>query len=317
MGLFNIFKSKNTTNNHQTTRNSYEQRNYIPKDVIDNLREVRNNKEWASVKEAPSKINTIEKPLIHETITDDLRSIEASKEYKEKVYSKYYWDFSEKPFISMDRELNTNWLDQVEAFPLTSIIPHTRMARFPDGLLPGHVYMLYWLKKYTNKSVPVYFEYRYGIDFEKERQFLIERGYLDTNNKPTALGDKAIQKHYNVIDEHILDSGHNRYIQEARTLNPSETPSKDMVDNNLRGMGFEKDGNITAAVNLYEYNVKHHFDGTHPYQRLAIIFRKQKDYKNEIRVINSALKIFQPTSSDDWFIKRLKRAEELQRKQKN
>lgn len=320
MGLFDIFKNKNTINNQGSKQNDFEQRNYIPKDVIDHLRKVENNKECTCQNDKEISLNTrtnnVEKPFIPETVTDDLRSIEASIEYREKVYNKYYWNFPEKPFISKDRELNTNWLEEQEMFPLTGIIPRTRMTRFPDRLLPGHVYMLYWLKKYTNKSVPAYFEYRYGINFEKEKQFLIDSGYLCTNNKPTTLGEKAIQEHNNVIEEHILDSGHNREIQNARKRNPSETPTKDMVDNNLRGMGFEKDGNIIAAINLYEYNVKHHFDGTLPYQRLAIIYRKQKDYKNEIRVINSALKIFQPTSSDDWFSKRLERTKELQSKQK-
>lgn len=88
MGLFNIFKNKNIINNQQTAQNIYEQRNYIPKDVIDNLRVIGNNKQCANVKDAPSKINNIEKPLLHETVTDDLQSIEASKEYKEKVYGK-------------------------------------------------------------------------------------------------------------------------------------------------------------------------------------------------------------------------------------
>ena len=315
MGLFNIFKSKNIINKRQTPQNGYEHQNFIPKDVINNLRKSENNYESVNDSEALSSQNTndIEKPLIPKTVTDDLQSIEASKEYREKVYNKYYRDFLEKPFISKNRELNTNWLEEKEMFPLTGIIPRARMTRFSDGLLPGHVYMLYWLKKYTNKSVPVYFEYRYGINFEKEKQFLIKSGYLNITNKPTVLGDKAIQKHYDVIDAHTLDSGYNRDIQIARKLNSSETPAKDMVDNNLRGMGFEKEGNITAAINLYEYNVKHHFYGTHPYQRLAIIYRKQKDYKNEIRVINSALKIFQPTSPDDWFVKRFERVKKLQR----
>lgn len=320
MGLLNIFKNKSTDNNQVSKQNHFEQRNYLPKDIIDSLRKVENSKECAckNDKEIPlsAKTNNVEKPLIPEAVTNDLRTIEASMEYREKVYNKYYWNFPEKPFISKDRELNTNWLKGQEMFLFADIIPRTRMTRFPDRLLPGHVYMLYWLKKYTNKSIPVYFEYRYGINFEKEKQFLIDNGYLGTNNKPTALGDKAIQEHNNVIEEHILDSGHNREIQNARKRNPSEIPTKDMVDNNLRGMGFEKDGNIIAAINLYEYNVKHHFCGALPYQRLAIIYRKQKDYKNEIRVINSALKIFQPASPDDWFTKRLERSKELQKKQK-
>lgn len=49
------------------------------------------------------------------------------------------------------------------------------MVRNEDGLLPGHIYMLYWLNKFTNKRIPQYFEYEYGIDFEKEVILLRDR----------------------------------------------------------------------------------------------------------------------------------------------
>lgn len=76
------------------------------------------------------------------------------------------------------------------------------MQRYDDGLLPGHIYMLYWLQKYTNKKVPAYFEYKYGIDFEKEKGFLCEKLYLDNTNKPTPKGVDAITKHYDIIENH-------------------------------------------------------------------------------------------------------------------
>ena len=76
------------------------------------------------------------------------------------------------------------------------------MTRYSDGLLPGHVYMLYWLKKYTNKRIPAYFEYKYGIDFCKEKDFLYENGFLNESGKPTKKGEKAIENHKNVIENH-------------------------------------------------------------------------------------------------------------------
>lgn len=65
-----------------------------------------------------------------------------------------------------------------------------------------------------------------------------------------------------------------------------------MVDNNLKGIELEKKGNIDEAIKLYEFNIKHDFDGNHPYDRLAIIYRKQEDYNNEIRVLNHAVNVF-------------------------
>ncbi len=119
---------------------------------------------------------------------------------KKQIISKFYADYPEEPYISKDRK--AEWIEQATTFPKTAVVPRAMMRRYADGLLPGHVYMLYWLKKYTNKKVPDYFEYKYGIDFEKERAFLIENGFLDSTNKPTEKGEKAIEKHNKVIENH-------------------------------------------------------------------------------------------------------------------
>lgn len=57
-------------------------------------------------------------------------------------------------------------------------------------------------------------------------------------------------------------------------------------------MAFEKNGNIEKAIELYEVSINYNFDGNGPYDRLAILYRKQKDYKNEIRVLNKAIDVF-------------------------
>ena len=76
------------------------------------------------------------------------------------------------------------------------------MIRYPDGLLPGHIYLLYWLENIHRKRIPSYFEYRYGIDFAKERHFLFEQGFLDAQNKLTIKGEQAVQNHIEVIENH-------------------------------------------------------------------------------------------------------------------
>lgn len=117
-----------------------------------------------------------------------------------QIINKFYFDYPEKPYIAADRE--SNWIERAEMFPASMLVKKQMMKRYADKLLPGHVYMLYWLKKYTNKKVPVYFEYKYGIDFEKEKEFLFLNGFLDETNKPTAKGEAAIQKHAKVIENH-------------------------------------------------------------------------------------------------------------------
>lgn len=120
---------------------------------------------------------------------------------KEKIVRMFYSDYPETPYISDERDFN-DWINRATALPKQSLVDKKMMVRFDDGLLPGHIYMLYWLKKYTTKRVPVYFEYKYGIDFEKEKLFLINNGYLEYTLKPSRKGEEAINKHYEVIEAH-------------------------------------------------------------------------------------------------------------------
>lgn len=119
---------------------------------------------------------------------------------KNTIYQKYYTDYPEKPYISNERNIR-EWLERAEMFPSQSLVSRNMMVRYNDGLLPGHIYMLYWLKKYSNKKTPAYFEYEYGIDFVAEKTFLKRNGYLDELDKPTPKGNLAIQRHSSVIEE--------------------------------------------------------------------------------------------------------------------
>ena len=137
-----------------------------------------------------------------------------------KVIEMYYSDYPETPYVSNERE--AKWLETARLFPSQCIIPKSMMKRFSDGLLPGHIYMLYWLGKYTNKKIPSYFEYKYGIDFAKEKAFLFEYGYLDNMDKPTCKGENAIKRHLKVVENHktpkpdISIEGISKQILEAR-----------------------------------------------------------------------------------------------------
>lgn len=125
---------------------------------------------------------------------------EKPKTVKQIIIDSFYADYPEIPYISDDRP--KDWIEKAKCFPKQSIVQKSIMKRYADGLLPGHIYMLYWLKKYTNKNVPSYFEYKYGINFEKEKTYLYEKGYIDSINKPTEKGEKAIKKHYKIIENH-------------------------------------------------------------------------------------------------------------------
>ncbi len=118
----------------------------------------------------------------------------------ERIINQFYFDYPEKPYISAERK--EEWIETALLFRKTALVQKTMMQRYSNGLLPGHIYMLYWLNKNTNKKTPSYFEYKYGIDFEKEKIFLYTNGYLNELNKPTEKGKRAIQEHYDVIESH-------------------------------------------------------------------------------------------------------------------
>lgn len=121
------------------------------------------------------------------------------KTFKEKIIDTFYKDYPEIPYIAEDRE--KEWLEMAAMFP-QSIVDKNAMIRYNDGLLPGHVYMLYWINKYKgkNRKIPRYFEFDYGINFEKERELLIEKGYLDRNLNLTEKGKDAVARHNEVIE---------------------------------------------------------------------------------------------------------------------
>lgn len=61
---------------------------------------------------------------------------------------------------------------------------------------------------------------------------------------------------------------------------------------NEKGIEYERVGDIDKAIFCYEENIKNEFADLHPYQRLAIIYRRKKDYVNEIRVLEKALESY-------------------------
>jgi len=85
-----------------------------------------------------------------------------------------------------------------------------------------------------------------------------------------------------------------------------------MVDRNNKGIELEKKGDIENAIKLYEQNVADEFWGRHPYDRLAIIYRRRKQYDDEIRIIRKAIEII----GDTKYKKRLEKAKILKGKYK-
>ena len=83
-----------------------------------------------------------------------------------------------------------------------------------------------------------------------------------------------------------------RELKEEMVIARDDRIFSRQVDRNLKGIKYEKGGKISLAIELYEKNISENFGGNHPYDRLSIIYRKQKDHENEIRVLNKAIEVF-------------------------
>ena len=63
--------------------------------------------------------------------------------------------------------------------------------------------------------------------------------------------------------------------------------------------------NIQKAIKEYERYVEARQPKDAPYKRLCVLYRKANDYDNEVRVIETAIEVFDGTKKVDYFTKRL------------
>lgn len=85
-----------------------------------------------------------------------------------------------------------------------------------------------------------------------------------------------------------------------------------IVERNLKGRELEKRGDIEEAIRLYEQNVVDKADTPFPYNRLAIIYRKQKRLDDEIRVLEKAIKAYKEVEQNKKWREQLLKAREKQ-----
>ena len=136
----------------------------------------------------------------------------------------------------------------------------------------------------------------------------LERYTFTTRTKLDSLkNDKAIERQCHLYFDNIelyleyMNESNSCFVQEqyenflatyTKTAAVQASPTTDLVDNNINGERLEKLGKLNEAIALYEYNIAQRFDGNFPYDRLAIIYRKQKKYDEEIRVLKQAIDVF-------------------------
>ncbi|NEW63411.1 hypothetical protein GMA11_08465 [Granulicatella sp. zg-ZJ] len=93
-----------------------------------------------------------------------------------EIYAKHL----QMPYISPERDLQA-WLNEVSVSS-GKIVPKRNMERLDNGLLPGHIILLWRVNfgTYTTDTViSKYFEHTYGIDAQKDIHLLMEQGLVE------------------------------------------------------------------------------------------------------------------------------------------
>lgn len=80
---------------------------------------------------------------------------------------------------------------------------------------------------------------------------------------------------------------------------------------NNEGRTCEQYGDIIGAIAAYEANIELGYPAHHAFKRLLVLYRKSKDYKNELRVAQRACRVF---PKDESYKTRRDKVKELLKK---
>lgn len=90
----------------------------------------------------------------------------------------------------------------------------------------------------------------------------------------------------------IPDEDYEEAMQALAASRRAEERLFDTARRNNDGMRFEKRGDIDAAIDVYEESIDAGYPALHSFDRLMKLYRRRKDYLNEIRVIKWAVDVF-------------------------
>lgn len=91
----------------------------------------------------------------------------------------------------------------------------------------------------------------------------------------------------------------------AAALNTASSPVQVLE----KAREAETEGNLEEAAGFYEQLIKENRPDEFPFDRLMIIYRKLKQYKDELRIINKGIKVF-----EDFYTKPTGRKSQKQQK---
>jgi len=143
--------------------------------------------------------------------------------------------------------------------------------------------------------------------------------------------DKAeefLHKYHGLLPEHIFSGVEDVVLGLRRS---TEIPDKEIekwetevkkrkekgqlvaktAERNNAGIKAEERGQIQTAIKYYEENIKQGYPSTLSFERLLKLYRKAKNYADEMRVINRGLEVFAGVKYKNVRLKLAERKEKL------
>lgn len=83
-------------------------------------------------------------------------------------------------------------------------------------------------------------------------------------------------------------------IKEIEKVGAPEDPLhgyEEALERNFAAMEAERRGEVDRAVVLYEQSVEEDFVESHPYERLASLYERRRDYGEALRVLEAYLRL--------------------------
>lgn len=91
---------------------------------------------------------------------------------------------------------------------------------------------------------------------------------------------------------YISEIKYDEIIRKQEEREKKDKILSDTVYNNNKGIKYEKEGRLKLAIKYYEKNLIIGYTAHHAYDRLRILYRKQKDWVNVERVIRRKAEVF-------------------------
>ncbi len=120
--------------------------------------------------------------------------------------------------------------------------------------------------------------------------FMIKLAGWDKSDKYQFMATKAILRGEQQIA--MFDADYSEALAYIDKQCQQEVLLQNTAARNNEGIVCEKTGQEDKAIALYEDNIADGYPATHAFERLMKIYRRRKEYDNEIRVIRRAINIF-------------------------